>query len=124
MSYNVLDIVISYFIPESLGHRSFGRKITVSAVRSIYTSYKTRFFPRWLEDPNISPEDKRKISELLKKPWGPYIQIALNTWKYAFDSSALLYAIVCSVPTVVDPSTLMWLTSAKTVRQYYVQQKY
>src|SRR5689334_10815109 len=67
-------------IPESLGHRSFGRKMTVSAVRSIYTSYKTRFFPRLLEDPNISPEDKRKISELLKKPWSPYIQSALNTW--------------------------------------------
>ena len=58
----------------SLSHRSFGRKMTVSAIGSIYTRYKTRFFPRLLEDPNISPEDRRKISELLKKPWNLYIR--------------------------------------------------
>jgi hypothetical protein len=58
----------------SLSRRSFGRKMTVSAVGSIYTRYKAQFFPRLLEDPNIPLEDKRKISELLKKPWNPYIR--------------------------------------------------
>jgi hypothetical protein len=26
-----------------------------------------------LESPNVQPEDKRKIRELLKKPWNPYV---------------------------------------------------
>jgi hypothetical protein len=30
-------------------------------------------FPKLLESPNILPEDKHKIRELLKKPWNPYI---------------------------------------------------
>ncbi len=58
----------------SLGNRSFGRKLTVSVIGNIYMRYKIHFFPRLLEDPNILPEDKRKISELLKKPWNPYIR--------------------------------------------------
>ena len=64
----------------SLSHRSFGRKMTRSGIGSIYGRYKAHFFPRLLEDPNIPSEDKGKISELLKKPWNPYIQSALNTW--------------------------------------------
>ena len=27
-----------------------------------------------LQDPKVSPEDKVKIKELLKKPWNPYIR--------------------------------------------------
>jgi hypothetical protein len=30
--------------------------------------------------PNVLPEVKQKIGELLKKPWNPYIQSALNAW--------------------------------------------
>ena len=33
-----------------------------------------KFFPRLLNDPNVLPEDKAKILELLKKPWNPYIR--------------------------------------------------
>jgi hypothetical protein len=36
-------------------------------------------FSKLLVDPNIPSEDKQKIKELLKKPWNPYIQSALNT---------------------------------------------
>ena len=36
--------------------------------------YKKVFFPKLLEDPKVSPEDKVKIRELLKKPWNPYIR--------------------------------------------------
>src|SRR5215204_7578235 len=32
------------------------------------------FFSKLLQDPNITPEDKQKIKELLKKPWNPYIR--------------------------------------------------
>ena len=36
--------------------------------------YKTQFFPRLLDDPNIPAKDKDGIRELLKKPWNPYIR--------------------------------------------------
>ena len=32
------------------------------------------FFPKLLQDPNIPPEEKMRIKELLKKPWNPYIR--------------------------------------------------
>jgi hypothetical protein len=40
----------------------------------IYHDYRKEFFPRLLHNPHVTPEDKRKISELLKKPWNPYIR--------------------------------------------------
>lgn len=40
----------------------------------IYDDYKEKYFPKLLENPNIPPEDKQKIKELLKKPWNPYIR--------------------------------------------------
>ena len=33
-------------------------------------------FPKLLQDPLVPEEDKRKIRDLLKKPWNPYIQKA------------------------------------------------
>jgi hypothetical protein len=30
--------------------------------------------PRLLEEPNLPPEDKQAIKELLNKPWNPYIR--------------------------------------------------
>ena len=35
---------------------------------------KTNSSPKLLESPNVLPEDKQKIRELLKKPWNPYIR--------------------------------------------------
>jgi hypothetical protein len=58
----------------SLSHRAFGRKMKSVTIGGIYRSYRTRFFPKLLNDPNISSGDKNKISELLKKPWNPYIR--------------------------------------------------
>ena len=40
----------------------------------MYEKYKRKFFPKLLQDPKVSPEDKVKIKELLKKPWNPYIR--------------------------------------------------
>ena len=40
----------------------------------IYGIYKKKIFPKLLESPNVLPEDKQKIVELLKKPWNPYIR--------------------------------------------------
>lgn len=58
----------------SLNHATLGRKMTYRGINHIYRHYKTVLFPKLLEDPNVSYEDKQKIMELLKKPWNPYIR--------------------------------------------------
>jgi len=54
--------------------KSLGRSLTTTSLERIYNTYKTQFFPKLLENPNVLPEDKPKIRELLKKPWNPYIR--------------------------------------------------
>jgi len=54
--------------------KSIGRVINVMSLNRFYEKYKENFFPRLLESPNVPPEDKQKIGELLKKPWNPYIR--------------------------------------------------
>jgi integrase len=54
--------------------KSLGRIINVISLRRIYQNYKDNFFPKLLDNPNVLPEDKQKIKELLKKPWNPYIR--------------------------------------------------
>jgi integrase len=60
--------------------KSLNRIISVISLNMTYRGYKTKFFPKLLDNPNVPLEDKQKIRELLKKPWNPYIQSALNTW--------------------------------------------
>ena len=48
-----------------IGERSLSR---------IYQDYRNKFFPKLLDSPNVLPEDKQKITEILKKPWNPYIR--------------------------------------------------
>jgi hypothetical protein len=38
----------------------------------MYDRYKKVHFPKLLEDPLVPEEDKRKIRDLLKKPWNSY----------------------------------------------------
>jgi hypothetical protein len=57
----------------SLEIKSFGRAIGIKALESIYRRYEKELFPKLLESPDVLPEDKPKIKELLKKPWNPYI---------------------------------------------------
>ena len=54
-------------------HKSLGRSITPGGLYHLYTKYRTQVYPKLLESPNVQPEDKRKIRELLKKPWNPYV---------------------------------------------------
>src|SRR5919197_1224857 len=56
--------------------KSLNRVISVECLHRIYQDYKNKFFPRLMDNnnPNVSNEDKQKISELLKKPWNPYIR--------------------------------------------------
>lgn len=46
----------------------------ITSLHRIYDDYKKQSFPKLLENPNVPPEDKQKIIELLKKPWNPYIR--------------------------------------------------
>jgi integrase/recombinase XerD len=59
-----------------LGRRSsMGRRqLTFDGLYHIYKYYKHEFFPRLLEDPTVSNEDKEKIKNLLAKPFNPYIR--------------------------------------------------
>lgn len=55
-------------------NKSLGRSIRIESLNHIYQTYKKEFFPKLLNNPNVSSEDKEKIIELLKKPWNPYIR--------------------------------------------------
>ena len=54
--------------------KSYGKKLSSEAIYCVYSNYQKVFFPKLLQDPKISPEDKIKIKELLQKPWNPYIR--------------------------------------------------
>jgi integrase/recombinase XerD len=54
--------------------KSLGKVLTVGSIEKIYKHYKTDLFPKLLDDPAVSPEDKQRIRDLLKKPWNPYIR--------------------------------------------------
>jgi hypothetical protein len=47
--------------------------ISEVSLNRIYHIYKKEFFPKLVDNPNILPEDKQKIRELLKKPCNHYI---------------------------------------------------
>jgi integrase len=59
--------------------KSLGKRIKRLTLNRIYDNYKNGLFSKLLLDPNVPSGDKQKIKELLKKPWNPYIQSALNT---------------------------------------------
>jgi integrase len=51
-----------------------GKPLTTGGLEQLYKYYKEEFFPKLLEDPTISNEDKEKIKGLLLKPFNPYIR--------------------------------------------------
>src|SRR6266496_1092018 len=54
--------------------KSLNRVIHVRSLHRIYEDYRDKFYPKLLDSPNVLPEDKQKVRELLKKPWNPYIR--------------------------------------------------
>jgi integrase len=56
------------FLISSRDRKNFGKKMSEISINGIYRKYKSKYFPRLLEDPNVPTEDKNKIRELLKKP--------------------------------------------------------
>jgi integrase len=57
-----------------LGRQSMGKQFTPGGLHNLYDYYKKEFFPKLLDDPTISNEDKDKIKSLLGKPFNPYIR--------------------------------------------------
>ncbi|MFL6398068.1 MAG: hypothetical protein ACJ72J_00610, partial [Nitrososphaeraceae archaeon] len=65
----------AYLIPSmDRKHRKFGNKMSSVSLNNHYRKYKLEFFPALLQDPKVPSEDKQKISDLLQKPWNPYIR--------------------------------------------------
>ena len=48
--------------------------MTRYALYDNYDHYKREVFPKLLQDPDVPASDKKIITELLSKPWNPYIQ--------------------------------------------------
>jgi hypothetical protein len=57
-----------------VGRRNTGQRISRHTIFAMYANYKKNHFPRLLQDPLVSEEDKRKICDLLQKPWNPYLR--------------------------------------------------
>lgn len=45
-----------------------------NSINNMYWKLQRIFFPKLLERPDVSPEEKLRIKELLAKPWNPYIR--------------------------------------------------
>jgi integrase len=57
-----------------VGRKNTGRALVRHRIHSIYQNYKEVHFPKILKDPLVPEEDKRKIRDLLQKPWNPYLR--------------------------------------------------
>ena len=57
-----------------IGKKNTGRRISREAMQAVYRNYKKNHFPKLSEDPTVPEEDKRKIKDLLQKPWNLYIR--------------------------------------------------
>ena len=56
------------------GRKNTGKRLAPHTINTAYVLYKKVRFPKLLEGPFIPEEDKRKIRDLLQKPWNPYIR--------------------------------------------------
>jgi integrase/recombinase XerD len=62
------------FLIPSFDRKNYGRKMSVIGLYHIYRIYKQKFFPKLLQDPGVSQEDKNRLTDLLQKPWNPYVR--------------------------------------------------
>ena len=58
----------------SIGRATFGQPITRDGMLKHYQEhYRDDYFPKLIENPIVSQEDKQAIKKLLQKPWNLYI---------------------------------------------------
>ncbi len=72
------------------GRKNTGRRLADHTINTMYEHYKKVRFPKLLEDPLVPEEDKRKIRDLLKKPWNPSFADILLQLRY-LKVSRILY---------------------------------
>lgn len=77
--------------------KSLGRAIGEKSLFRIYDNYKKEYFPKLIANPNVPPEDKQKILELLQKPWNPYIRRALSLLIQCHCMLRIPFALVNSI---------------------------
>ena len=53
--------------------KGLGHMVTTDSLNKTFHSYKTEYFPKLLDNPEVPQEDKNTIKALLSKPWNPYI---------------------------------------------------
>jgi integrase/recombinase XerD len=53
--------------------KSKGRQLSRYAIYDIYEHYKKKVLPSLIKDPNVPQQDREQLSNLLKKPFNPYI---------------------------------------------------
>ncbi len=58
----------------SLARKVYCKQMTVRGLYGIYEQYHEKYFPKLLKDSTMSKENRRKIEDLLKKPWNLYIR--------------------------------------------------
>ena len=58
----------------SLDRKVYCKQMTVRGLYGIYEQYKEKYFPKLLKDLTIPNKEKRKIEDLLRKPWNLYIR--------------------------------------------------
>lgn len=56
------------------GKKNTGKRVASHTINAIYDNYKKEHFPKLLDDSMVPEEEKRKIRDLLRKPWNPYIR--------------------------------------------------
>jgi integrase/recombinase XerD len=56
------------------GTKNIGRRLNPHTINTMYEKHKKITFPKLLDDPLVTEEDRRKIKDLLKKPWNPYVR--------------------------------------------------
>lgn len=54
------------------GKKNTGRRLGSNSINAMYERYQKIKFPKLLEDPTVSEEDKRVIRGMLKKKWNPH----------------------------------------------------
>jgi integrase len=66
----------NHWLFPSLDRKSIlrNKKLETHSLNVLYINMKCKMFSRLLEDPNISEEEKEKISELFRKPINPYLR--------------------------------------------------
>jgi hypothetical protein len=89
-------------VSKGLGHR-----VTTDNLNKTLHSYKTEYFPKLLNNPEVPQEEKNTIIVLLSKPWNPYI----------FQTFSMFLQYI-HVPFM--PCSLAFFNSSSSVSPYIV----